>query len=189
MNLIQTRTARIGTFLFAGALLLTGCTQAGATNEGEQNTESTQAAASTQAQALEVTDSWAKAADSGMSAAFGTLRNTSANPLELVSVSDQTHGTELQIHEMAGTGEAMVMQQMGEPLLIPAQGEVELSPGGHHIMYMGLSEPLVPAETSTLTLTFADGSSTDVDFAIRNYDGANESYHEESETEDEHGGH
>ncbi|WP_431710063.1 copper chaperone PCu(A)C [Glutamicibacter uratoxydans] len=175
MKLSTHPTPKVAALLLGGALLLTGCSQAAAENQSEANPELSQA------DALEVTESWAKAADTGMSAAFATLRNDTELSIELVSVSDPENGTEMQVHEMAGSGESMVMQQMGEPLVIEAHSTAELAPGGDHIMYMGLNEPLVPAETSTLTLSFADGSSKDVDFAIRNYDGANESYHEDGQ--------
>jgi hypothetical protein len=60
-------------------------------------------------------------------------------------------------------------------------------------MFMDLKQPLVPAEVATLRLEFADGSSKDVQFPIRNYDGANESYHSQHSqdtegTHEEHGG-
>lgn len=169
-----------------GALLMTGCAQS-AEPAMQQSAAAEQA--STQAEALTVTDPWAKAAKEGMSAAFATLSNASTQPIELESVTDEEHGASMQLHEMEGEGTEMLMQQMEEPLVIPAGQEVQLEPGGNHIMYMGLDHPLVAAEVSTLRLHFADGSTKDVDFAIRNYDGANESYHEGDDTQPEHAQH
>ena len=167
----------------ASALLLSGCAQDPAGDAADQDGQ-----AQAQADALAVTDSWAKAAQSGMSAAFANLENTSDQRVELESVTDKNHGATMEIHEMYGEGTAMVMQQIEGPLAIEAGSQVALAPGGNHIMYMDLDTPLVPAEVSTLTLNFSDGSSKDVEFAIRNYDGANESYHGEEAAED-HDGH
>ncbi|GAA0205281.1 copper chaperone PCu(A)C [Glutamicibacter creatinolyticus] len=176
------------------ALLLTGCAPAdGTTQEPTAQNSHNEQHASRQADAVTVTDPWAKAAEKGMSAAFGTLRNDSDQPVELEAVVDQEHGNTLQIHEMAGQGTDAVMQQIEGALQIPAGQSVELAPGGNHIMFMDLKQPLVPAEVATLRLEFADGSSKDVQFPIRNYDGANESYHSQHSqdtegTHEEHGG-
>ncbi|MCW4463935.1 copper chaperone PCu(A)C [Glutamicibacter sp. MNS18] len=172
-------TKTLGALALGSGLLLTGCAQ-GTDSEAAVQPDNSPL----QADALQVTESWAKAADSGMSAAFAMLNNVSELPVELESVTEKDHGTTMEIHEMDGEGTDMVMQQIDGPLLIDAGHRVELAPGGNHIMYMDLSEPLVPAETSTLTLNFSDGSSKDVDFAIRNYDGANESYHGDGEHAD-----
>lgn len=155
-------------------LLLTGCAQgAGSPAPGsEQET-------ARQADALSTSETWAKAAESGMSAAFGILHNTSATPIALHQISN-AQGDEIQIHEMRGTGKTMA-QLEGDLVIEPGKDAV-LAPGGNHLMFMDLQQPLVAAQTARLTLEFADGSSTEVDFPIRNFDGAKESY-------DEHAGH
>lgn len=172
-------TKTLGLLALSSALLFTGCAQASDSQVAEQPANATR-----QADALQITESWAKAADSGMSAAFAVLSNISDLPVELESVTEKEHGTTMEIHEMDGEGTEMLMQQIEGPLLIEAGDQVELAPGGNHIMYMDLSQPLIPAETSTLRLNFSDGSGKDVDFAIRNYDGANESYHDAEEHTD-----
>lgn len=155
-------------------LLLAGCAQgAGSPAPGsEQET-------ARQADALSTSETWAKAAESGMSAAFGILHNTSATPIALHQISN-AQGDEIQIHEMRGTGKTMA-QLEGDLVIEPGKDAV-LAPGGNHLMFMDLQQPLVAAQTARLTLEFADGSSTEVDFPIRNFDGAKESY-------DEHAGH
>lgn len=158
-------------------LLLAGCAQ----QASEQPPATSAGSHSQQAQALGTSQTWAKAAESGMSAAFGTLHNNSAAPIELHKVSD-AQGNEIQIHEMRGTGEQMSMAQLEGNLVIEPGADQILAPGGNHLMFMDLVEPLVAAQSVRLNLEFADGSSTEVDFPIRNFDGAKESY-------DEHGGH
>ncbi|SCC49353.1 copper chaperone PCu(A)C [Arthrobacter sp. NIO-1057] len=163
-------------------LLLTGCAQsAPATEQSTTSATSTTAQQGTQAQALTTSDTWAKAAETGMSAAFGKLHNSADYPVELHQVTD-AQGDEIQLHEMAGSGQDMSMKQIEGDLVIAPGAEVELAPGGNHLMFMDLKEPLVAAQTITLNLEFSDGSSTTVDFPIRNFDGAKEKY-------DEHAGH
>ena len=157
-------------------LLLAGCAQgAGSPAPGsEQQTVR-------QAEALTTSETWAKAAESGMSAAFGILHNSSGTPIALHQVSN-AQGDEIQIHEMRGTGTGMTKAQLEGDLVIEPGKDAVLAPGGNHLMFMDLQQPLVAAQTARLTLEFADGSSTEVDFPIRNFDGAKESY-------DEHAGH
>jgi len=162
-------------------LLLTGCAQSSPADSQSSKASQPAEQKSTQAQALTATDTWAKAAKTGMSAAFGTLHNNSDAPLELHKVSNGL-GDEIQLHEMTGTGQKMSMKQLQGDLVIAPGADAVLAPGGNHLMFMDLKKPLVAAQTTTLTLEFADGSSTDVDFAIRNFDGAKENY-------DEHGEH
>ncbi|TFH56381.1 copper chaperone PCu(A)C [Glutamicibacter arilaitensis] len=161
--------------VLAVGLLLTGCAQGADTTSAVEN----QQIKETQADALVASETWAKAAESGMSAAFGVLHNDSDQPLALHQVSNAL-GDEIQIHEMRGSGHDMSMAQLDGDLVIEPGQDLVLAPGGNHFMFMDLKRPLLAAQSVRLQLEFADGSSAEVDFPIRNFDGAKESY-------DEHG--
>lgn len=161
--------------VLAVGLLLTGCAQGADTTSAVEN----QQIKETQADALVASETWAKAAESGMSAAFGVLHNDSDQPLALHQVSNAL-GDEIQIHEMRGNGHDMSMAQLDGDLVIEPGQDLVLAPGGNHFMFMDLKRPLLAAQSVRLQLEFADGSSAEVDFPIRNFDGAKESY-------DEHG--
>jgi len=179
-KLERMKTSTTTALVLSLGLLLTGCAQ-GAPEATPSAKPAQGAQHQTQAQALTATDTWAKAAESGMSAAFGTLHNNSETPLELHKVSNAA-GDEIQLHEMTGSGQDMSMKQLEGDLVIAPGADVVLAPGGNHLMFMDLKKPLVAAQSTTLDLEFSDGSSTEVDFAIRNFDGAKENY-------DEHAGH
>lgn len=161
--------------VLAVGLLLTGCAQGADATSAVEN----QQIKETQADALVASETWAKAAESGMSAAFGVLHNDSDQPLALHQVSNAL-GDEIQIHEMRGSGHDMSMAQLDGDLVIEPGQDLVLAPGGNHFMFMDLKRPLLGAQSVRLQLEFADGSSAEVDFPIRNFDGAKESY-------DEHG--
>lgn len=161
--------------VLAVGLLLTGCAQGADTTSAVEN----QQIKETQADALVASETWAKAAESGMSAAFGVLHNDSDQPLALHQVSNAL-GDEIQIHETRGSGHDMSMAQLDGDLVIEPGQDLVLAPGGNHFMFMDLKRPLLAARSVRLQLEFADGSSAEVDFPIRNFDGAKESY-------DEHG--
>ena len=171
MNFRKTTALALGL-----GLLLTGCAQSA---DGQQPAPAAEQKTAGQAEALATSETWAKAAESGMSAAFGILHNNSGTPIALRKISN-AQGDQIQIHEMRGTGDGMTMAQLEGDLVIEPGQDLVLSPGGNHFMFMDLKRPLLAAQSVRLQLEFADGSSAEVDFPIRNFDGAKESY-------DEHG--
>ncbi|MGO2648821.1 MAG: copper chaperone PCu(A)C, partial [Brevibacterium aurantiacum] len=71
-------------------LLLSAC-------GGGAEAESTETSAPV-ADSVEVTDAWVKAADDGMSAAFGSIENTGSTDATVVSAESQA-STALELHE------------------------------------------------------------------------------------------
>lgn len=57
-----------------------------------------------------------------------------------------------EVHEMVMQGDVMAMRAI-ESLELPAGKAIELKPGGHHLMLMGLKQQLKPGEMVPLTLT------------------------------------
>lgn len=74
---------------------------------------------------------------------------------------------DVQIHEMKMQGDVMKMRQLADGLEIPAGGEVMLKPGGYHVMFMKLTEPLTEGESRKATLTFKNAGSVEVEFSIK----------------------
>ncbi|MDB5615597.1 MAG: copper chaperone PCu(A)C [Devosia sp.] len=92
---------------------------------------------------------------------FMTIENTGTEADRLVSVTS-TVAKDTQIHEMAMQGDVMKMRELPEGLEIPAGETVALSPGGFHLMFMGLTQPFVEGQTVTVTLTFEKAGTVDV---------------------------
>lgn len=124
---------------------------------------------------LTIADQWVKAADSGMSAAFGVITNPTNKPIRIVGAS--TPGsTFTQLHEVVMKDGAMVMQQRPGGLLVPAKGSLTLKPGADHIMLMGLTKPVAAGDPVKFTLTTSDGSQLTFTAMGRVFAGANETY-------------
>lgn len=169
------RTARTPRALAVAVLLLAlaGCSGSATS---APTTSAPPAATSTTADALEIADPWVKAADDGMTAAFGVLRNTSDTDVRLVSATSSVAGT-CELHEMAeGDDGAMVMRPKAGGVVVPAGGEHALAPGGDHIMLMDLLEPVLPGQDVTVTLTAEDGSTFEFTAPGRSFAGAEEEY-------------
>ncbi|MEC7761703.1 MAG: copper chaperone PCu(A)C [Pseudomonadota bacterium] len=84
---------------------------------------------------------------------FMTITNTGDTDDRLIGAASEV-ADRMEIHEMAMDGDVMRMRELADGLAIPAGETVELKPGGYHLMFMDLSEPLVEGETVEVTLTF-----------------------------------
>ncbi|SHN43055.1 copper chaperone PCu(A)C [Cryptosporangium aurantiacum] len=132
------------------------------------------ASTSSAASAITVTDPWVKAADKGMTAAFGTLVNTTDKPLTVVGASSPVSVMEL--HEMVMKDGKMLMQPKEGGFTLPAGGKHELSPGGDHLMFMSVKTPVKPGDEVTITLALSDGSTVPFTAVGKPFTGAEESY-------------
>lgn len=126
--------------------------------------------------ALTLTDGWAKAADSGMTAAFGMLKNPTDKPIRVIGAYGRAHSPVLQLHEVVMANDAMVMQQKAGGFVIPAGGMLELKPGGNHVMFMDVRGPVTAGSTVPLILVTADGGLLKVTVLVKVHAGGNETY-------------
>ena len=150
-----------------------GDSKSAASSAPVTSTSATSSADATMASRITPSDTWAKAADSGMSAAFGTLKNTGTKPIVVTGARGDAGPVQLHVTQKTATG--MEMKET-KSFTVPAGGSLELKPGSSHLMFMNLSHALKAGETQKLTVTFEDGSHTDVSFPVRAYDGAKEKY-------------
>lgn len=124
---------------------------------------------------LVATDTWAKAAPSAMSAAFGVLTNPTAKAIKVIGASSP-YSPALQLHEVVSQDGAMVMQEKTGGFVIPAGGTLELKPGGNHIMFMSLTKPIKAGTMVPVTLIMSDGSRMTFRALAKVFTGANETY-------------
>ena len=86
--------------------------------------------------------------------AFMMLKNMGAADDRLIGGESDIAGR-VEIHEMAMVGDVMKMRKLEDGLDIPAGEDVELKPGGYHIMFFDLTGPLKEGEMFEVTLEFA----------------------------------
>lgn len=104
---------------------------------------------------IQVKDPWVRPSQGPNGALFLTLVNTSRTPEKLIhahvggcrSVELHTHREEKGISRMIQV----------KAIDIPALGEQELKPGGHHIMLIHLLEPLKEGQAIPVILAFETG--------------------------------
>lgn len=102
-----------------------------------------------------ITDGWVRATPAGVptAAAYLTLTNRGRAPDRLLSARTSAAAS-AGVHTMSMTGGIMRMRPVEGGLPLPPGGAVTLSPGGDHLMLMGLKRPLPPGARLSLTLRF-----------------------------------
>lgn len=107
---------------------------------------------------LQVDNAWVPLAPPGarVYAVYMTLINRSTEPLTLVGFASDccAHGM---LHSTRQQEGKVIMEHL-DSLEIAAQSQVQLQPGGIHMMLMGPKAPLAEGDEIAMELRFADGS-------------------------------
>jgi hypothetical protein len=160
------------------ALLATGC------GKGKDATD----AGSRAAASFSASDQWVKVADSGMTAAFGMLHNSGKKDIVITSAtSDVT--SRMELHEVVPQNGQAAMQPKKGGFAIPAGKTHELTPGGDHLMLMGVTKPIKPGDEIRFTLKFSDGSTATMTAQAKEFAGAQENYHPQAGRDSSNGEH
>ncbi len=114
-----------------------------------------------------VTHAWSRAMppSAPTGAVYFTLRNPGDKADRLIDVRTP-RAEKAELHTHVHEGEVMRMKRV-DAVDVPAGGEVEFKPGGHHVMLFKLSEPLVAGEQFPLTLIFENAGEVDIEVSIQ----------------------
>jgi len=118
--------------------------------------------------ALTIEQPWVRATPPGARVGGGYLRvtNSGGQPDRLIGGSLVAAGA-VEVHEMVQDGGMMRMRELEKGLDIPANGSIELKPGGLHLMFMGLKRPLSVGESLEGTLVFERAGTVKVQFGVQ----------------------
>lgn len=110
---------------------------------------------------------WARATVPGASVGGGYLviRNTGAKGDRLVGVSSPA-SARVEVHEMKMEKDVMRMREVGG-VDVPANGAVELKPGGYHLMFIDLKAPLKEGAKVPVTLRFEKAGEVKAELAVQ----------------------
>ena len=114
---------------------------------------------------IKIENAYTRATAPGQQVAGGFLKIENKGAADqLVSASSPVAG-EVQLHEMAMDGNVMKMRQVKD-IAVPANGSVELKPGGLHIMFMNIKAPLAAGETVPVKLKFTKAGEVEVKMPV-----------------------
>ena len=110
---------------------------------------------------------WARATPKGASVGAGylTITNTGKSSDRLLSGTTDV-AQRFEVHEMTMDNGMMKMRPLPNGLEIKPGQTVTLQPGGYHVMFVGLKQPLVKGEHLNATLTFEKAGKVKVYFLV-----------------------
>jgi len=101
----------------------------------------------------------------GMSSAIYLKIASNAGEDRLLGATSTVSAT-IETHTVENADGVMKMFKV-DGIPVPANGTVELKPGGYHLMLLDMAEPLAAGDTFTATLQFERAGSIEVDVAVR----------------------
>ena len=106
---------------------------------------------------LEIRNAWVRESvgPAKTAAAYLELYNGGKDVLTITGVNSESVAS-VRLHATVRDGEVMRMRSLESIAIAPGQ-TVALQPGGMHIMFMGVHEPLRPGMLVDLTLTLSNG--------------------------------
>lgn len=123
---------------------------------------------------------WTRATPDGSRVAGGFMRitNRGAEPERLMGGSFP-NAPRVEVHEMVTQDGVMRMREVSGGLVIPPGGTVELRPGGYHMMFMDLGQPVRRGAPLAATLQFQRAGTVNIAYEVapvgaRSPDGAAE---------------
>ncbi|MDV6227572.1 copper chaperone PCu(A)C [Nitratireductor aquimarinus] len=116
---------------------------------------------------LDIDQPWTRATPPGAKAAGGfvTIANGGEEDDRLVSAEAAFAGR-VELHTMDMTNGVMKMRHLPEGIPVPAGETVNLAPGGLHVMFMELKEPIAEGAPVPVTLTFEKAGTIEVEMSV-----------------------
>jgi hypothetical protein len=99
------------------------------------------------------------------SAVYMRLVNATASPDAVVRAASEAAAA-VELHTVEMENNVARMRPVSQ-IDIPANGMVELKPGGFHVMLLGIKQDLEPGDTVALTLTLQSGGTLNVDAPVQ----------------------
>jgi copper(I)-binding protein len=135
---------------------------------------------------LQIKHPWSRATVPAAKVGGGyfTVVNPTDTPDRLVGATADV-AQSVEFHQMEMKDGVMKMRAVSGGLEVPAKGELTLQPGGegvaYHLMFMGLTKPLVEGEKVPGTLTFEKAGTVSVEFAVEGKSDATKDHSQHSQ--------
>ena len=114
---------------------------------------------------LTVETPWARATTGRAGGAFMMIHDTGHHGDRLIGV-DADISDRVELHTTEMEDGVMRMRHVEDGIEVPAGGMAELKPGGFHVMFMGLKQPLAEGDSFPVTLVFERAGTVTVDVTV-----------------------
>jgi periplasmic copper chaperone A len=114
---------------------------------------------------LTVGHPYARFTVAGQTAGGGFLSIDNAGEADRLVGASAAVAERVELHTMRMEGDVMRMRRV-EGIDVPANGHVEMGPGGHHLMFMGLKAPLKVGEKFPMKLKFRKAGELTVEVQV-----------------------
>ena len=114
---------------------------------------------------LTVETPWARATTGRAGGAFMMIHDAGSHGDRLIGVEADI-SDRVQLHTTVMEDGVMRMRHVEDGIEVPAGGMAELKPGGFHVMFMGLKQPLAEGDSFPVTLVFERAGAVTVDVTV-----------------------
>lgn len=97
---------------------------------------------------------------------FLSIYNYSDTPNRLVSASSPI-AERVELHTMTMDNDVMRMRELEDGIELPGEAQVDLEPGGLHVMFIGLTQPFTEGDEVPVTLVFESGEEQEITLPVR----------------------
>jgi hypothetical protein len=117
---------------------------------------------------LVISQAWSRATPGGAKVAGGylTIENKGAAPDRLLTAAADVAG-KVELHEMAMSEGVMTMRPLDKGVAIAPGKTVRFAPGGYHIMFVELKNPLKQGDKVPVTLQFEKAGKVQVSLNVQ----------------------
>jgi copper(I)-binding protein len=109
---------------------------------------------------------WTRATPNGAEVGAGYAKITNNGKAADRLTGGSFEGATVEIHDMSMDGGVMKMRQLKDGIEVAPGATIELKPGGNHLMFIGLKQPIASGADRKGTLMFDKAGAIDVEFRI-----------------------
>jgi copper(I)-binding protein len=114
---------------------------------------------------IAINGAYTRATVAGQAAAGGYMKITSSGAADQLISASSPVSAEVQLHTMKMDGNVMQMREVKQ-IEVPANGAVDLKPGGLHLMFMNIKAPLKAGDMVPVKLRFAKAGEVEVKMPV-----------------------
>lgn len=114
---------------------------------------------------ISIDGAYTRATVQGQKVAGGFMKISNQGAADQLVSGSTPAAEELQLHTMSMEDNVMKMRQVNA-IDVPANGSVELKPGGLHIMFIGIKSPFAPGTMVPVKLKFAKAGEVEIKLPV-----------------------